>query len=182
MKKDSYMKTRTEIVDDKDNVLGTADYSEIYSKPLWHRISAILIFDENNNIFLQKRSKDKAIEPGKWDFSIAGHLDIGETYKMAAKREAKEELGISGIKIKEIKKFKMDKIVDYLFRKEFVMLYFSKMNKSEIDKFSLDKKEVEMTKFFKIDEIDKLTKTNKNDFTAAFLLIWPQIQKELEKL
>lgn len=32
---------------------------------------------------------------GKWDTSVGGHVDLGESVEMALKREAGEELGIS---------------------------------------------------------------------------------------
>ena len=38
---------------------------------------------------------DKDIQPGKWDTSVGGHLDLGETFYPAVRREMKEELGIN---------------------------------------------------------------------------------------
>ncbi len=45
-------------------------------------------------IILQQRSKNKDTYPLFWDVSVAGHIDFNETPKVAAQREAKEELGI----------------------------------------------------------------------------------------
>jgi isopentenyldiphosphate isomerase len=43
---------------------------------------------------LQKRSSRKRIQPGKWDSSVGGHVDPGESYEQAAERELAEELGV----------------------------------------------------------------------------------------
>ena len=38
---------------------------------------------------------NKDLRPGYWTASTSGHVDIGESYEQAAKRELKEELGIT---------------------------------------------------------------------------------------
>lgn len=59
-----------------------------------HRAVHIYVFDSAQNIYLQKRSLTKSIQPGKWDTSVGGHVDAGETFEQAAYREMKEELGL----------------------------------------------------------------------------------------
>ena len=53
------------------------------------------MFDEFGKLFLQHRSLSKDIQPGKWDTSVGGHIDFGETVEEALAREAREELGLS---------------------------------------------------------------------------------------
>lgn len=48
-------------------------------------------------VLLQKRSQDKDSFPGWLDTSSAGHLDPGEDFDRAARRELSEELGITGM-------------------------------------------------------------------------------------
>ena len=61
---------------------GTAPFTSSYSTP-------------PGELFLQKRSPWKDKHPNKWDSSAAGHLDAGEDYETAARRELSEELGLS---------------------------------------------------------------------------------------
>jgi isopentenyl-diphosphate delta-isomerase len=62
-----------------------------------HKIRAIIrvfVINKNNELLLQKRSQNMRIAPGCWDQSAGGHVDEGETFDAAAKRELKEELGV----------------------------------------------------------------------------------------
>lgn len=53
----------------------------------------ILIQDMNGKFLIQKRSDTKPTRPGEWDIT-AGAVDAGEDSRMAAIREAKEEVGL----------------------------------------------------------------------------------------
>ena len=46
-------------------------------------------------LLLQKRSAQKDSFPGLYDISAAGHLDPGEDFAAAARRELAEELGVT---------------------------------------------------------------------------------------
>jgi isopentenyldiphosphate isomerase len=89
---------RFDIVDDDDRVIGTALRSECHGNPaLVHRAAHVLVFNRAGELLLQKRSPHKDIQPGRWDTSVGGHLDPGESYLEAAIREMGEELGVSGL-------------------------------------------------------------------------------------
>jgi len=85
-----------EIVDENDRVIGTALRSHCHGNPaLIHRVAHVLVFNHAGELLLQKRSANKDVQPGKWDTSVGGHLDLGESYIAAACREMREELGIA---------------------------------------------------------------------------------------
>ena len=86
-----------DVVDKKDQVIDQATRREIHQKKLLHRSIHILVFNYQNEVFLQKRSMSKDENPGLWDTSSAGHVDSGETYDECAHRELWEELGIKTI-------------------------------------------------------------------------------------
>ena len=88
------------VVDENDVVIGRATRSECHTNPaLIHRVAHVLVFTSAGELFLQKRSLDKDIQPGKWDTSVGGHCDEGEDYLAAAYREMEEELGIKGVEL-----------------------------------------------------------------------------------
>ncbi len=87
-----------DIVDGHDRIVGQAPRSHCHGDPsLIHRVAHVLVFNPRGELLLQKRSNRKDIQPGRWDTSVGGHLDPGETYLEAATREMYEELGIAGI-------------------------------------------------------------------------------------
>lgn len=84
-----------DVVDDQDHVIGQCPRHEVHARNLRHRAVHILIQNNNGEWFLQKRSPWKDMNPSLWDSSAAGHVDAGETYLEAAKREVREELGLN---------------------------------------------------------------------------------------
>ncbi|MBI4778613.1 NUDIX domain-containing protein [Candidatus Desantisbacteria bacterium] len=92
------MKELFEIVDEQGNIIGQALREECHRNPcLLHRVSHVLVFNSQGSLYLQKRSINKDIQPGKWDTSVGGHLNEGETHEDAGVREMAEELGICGV-------------------------------------------------------------------------------------
>jgi len=84
-----------EVVNERGEVLRTLPRSQIHGNPsLLHRVVHVLVFDPEGRLILQKRSLDKDVAPGKWDTSVGGHVNAGETLAEALHREMKEELGI----------------------------------------------------------------------------------------
>lgn len=84
-----------DVVDEHDHILRRATRAEVHEQGLIHRAVHILVFNKNRDCLLQKRSMLKDRHPGVWDSSAAGHLDAGEDYETAARRELAEELGIT---------------------------------------------------------------------------------------
>lgn len=87
-----------ELVDEEDRVIGLASRAECHGNPaLIHRAVHVLLFNRRGDLLLQKRSRHKDIQPGRWDTSVGGHLAPGESYLEAARREMGEELGLTGL-------------------------------------------------------------------------------------
>jgi isopentenyldiphosphate isomerase len=85
-----------EVVDDEGRVIGTAPRSKCHGDPsLAHRSVHVFVRNRQGDLYLQKRSPAKDVQPGKWDTSVGGHLAPGETYEQAVVRELAEELGVS---------------------------------------------------------------------------------------
>ena len=84
-----------EIVDEQGRVLGLRPRRECHGDPaLIHQAVHLLVFNAAGDLFLQRRAKTKDIQPGKWDSSVGGHMQPGETPDQAVRREAEEELGL----------------------------------------------------------------------------------------
>lgn len=79
-----------DIVDEKNNVVGSVDVATAHNKKLMHRVVGVFVFDKNGNLYLQKGNKY-----GKLDLSVGGHVHQGEAYEKAAQREMLEEIGLT---------------------------------------------------------------------------------------
>lgn len=53
----------------------------------------VCLFGMDGRLLIQRRTMEKRIWPGRWDVSIGGGVDAGETSRQGAAREFWEELG-----------------------------------------------------------------------------------------
>lgn len=144
------------VVDDKDNILSHLPRAETHKKGLLHRTIGVVILNDKGELLLQKRSKNKDTFPGLYTISASGHVDQGESYDQAAKREINEEVGIKG-ELKFIKKV----INDHPEHRQIQAFYLIRNN----GPFKIQYEEVDEAKFFTIAEVKnmlpKLTPTVK---------------------
>lgn len=85
------------VVDEQGNITGAATRGECHNgSKLLHPVVHLHVFNPQGELYLQKRPEWKDIQPGRWDTAVGGHVDLGESVEMALKREAEEELGITG--------------------------------------------------------------------------------------
>ena len=83
-----------DIVDELDEVRGSANLRQCLEEGLLHRAVAVLVERGGGKFLLQQRSKADLWQPGKWTLSCTGHVKKGESYDEAARRELDEELGL----------------------------------------------------------------------------------------
>ncbi|MCP3925821.1 MAG: NUDIX domain-containing protein [Desulfobacterales bacterium] len=149
-----------DIVDKNDVVTGIAARSEVHGNPdLIHRVVHILVFNSKGELFLQKRSINKDIQPGKWDTSVGGHLDSGETYEEAGFREMKEELYIETDSIEFIHKYLHTNEIESEYVSTFLCVFDGVIKVCE--------NEIEEGRFFTLKEIEETKYSGK--FTPNFI-------------
>lgn len=85
------------LVNPQGEVIGQAARQECHQGPgKLHPVVHLHVFNSAGQIFLQKRSMNKDVFPGRWDTAVGGHIADAETPAEALKREASEEIGLSG--------------------------------------------------------------------------------------
>ncbi len=83
-----------DVVDELDRVVDARPRAEVHRRGLLHRAVHVFVFNRAGEVFLQKRSAAKDTAPGRWASSCSGHVDSGEDYGAAARRELGEEIGL----------------------------------------------------------------------------------------
>ncbi len=111
-------------------------------------VVGVVIFNSNNELLLQKRSKLKRVNPGKWGI-CGGKVDLGETTIEAGIRETFEEIGVS-LNKEDLEFLNMD-----VNEKLHFTVYYIKKD-VDTEKCNLQKEEVEEIKYFTIEEIQNL--------------------------
>lgn len=81
-----------DIVNEKDEIVGNAQYEKIHGEKLMHRVVSAILINDAGEILLQLRSADKSAYPLHWTFSVGGHVRHGEDYLQAIVREGEEEV------------------------------------------------------------------------------------------
>ncbi len=97
-----------DIVNDDDIVTGQETRSTIHQLGLQHRGVHVFLFADDGKLLIQERSKDRRQYPSAWDCSVSEHVKAGESYYDAAIRGIQEEMGLPGIRIQPIIKFRMN--------------------------------------------------------------------------
>ncbi|GHT62699.1 NTP pyrophosphohydrolase [Bacteroidia bacterium] len=147
------------LVDESGRVVGQATRSECHSgSKVLHPVVHLHVFNSRGELLLQKRAMDKDIQPGKWDTSVGGHVDFGESVESALYREVREELGIEDFTPEFLQSYVFESSIE----KELVYTY-----KTIYDgPFEFDKKEIDQIRFWSIAEIEN--DLGKSIFTPNF--------------
>ncbi len=97
-----------DLVDEDDTILDTLSRDEIYAKNLKYvRVVEGFIKNSKGQLWIPVRGSHKRIAPGGFDVGVGGHVEHGESYIEAFRKETIEELGwnIDEISYREIGKF-----------------------------------------------------------------------------
>ncbi len=153
-----------QIVDKDDNVIGAMPMKEAHKRGAIHRVARIMVENpKNKKILLQKRSQNMARWPNCWDNSAAGHVDEGEDYPVAAKRELSEEIGIKTNNLTEIGSYYNEVELG----KDLILKRFNKVYRffCEDTDFNVQKSEVSEVRWFTLEEIKNMIKDQPDKVT-----------------
>jgi 16S rRNA (adenine1518-N6/adenine1519-N6)-dimethyltransferase len=158
-----------DVVDENDVVQRAETRRVVHVNNLIHRAVHMILRDASGAILLQKRSMWKDRNPGLWDSSAAGHVDSGETYAEAARRELQEELGLPCPELTLIGKLTPCGETGWEFIEVFVGRHEGPVFPAPM--------ELETTAFFPIDQIRDWARNVPGDFSPVFLLCLPLLEK-----
>ena len=154
-----------DVVNERDEVIGQQERSEVHRLGLLHRAVHVLVFNAAGQVFLQKRSLTKDRQPGLWDSSASGHVDTGEDYDACAVREVREEIGLILAQTPQ-RLFKIDACQETGW--EFCWIYRAESE----GPFVLHPDEIETGAWFAPDAVTKWVSEKPEDFASCFALLW----------
>ena len=162
------MNNKVILVDLDNNKVGIEDKIEAHKKSLLHRAFSIFIFNQNKEILLQKRAKNKYHSALLWTNTCCSHQRDGETNIEAGTRRLSEEMGFTTA-LKEVTTFIYKAPFDNgLTEHEFdhVMTGFYEMDPV------INKEEVEAWKWMPVEAIKSDIESNSEIYTAWFKIIF----------
>ncbi len=154
------------VVDEYDRPIGLRPKEDVWERGLLHRVVMILAEDTQGRVLLQKRAPQVNLFPGAWDYSAAGHVDAGETYEAAARRETEEEIGLRDASFKALASWRSHDTFKGRILNRFNRLYRIRLDAA---KFDLQKSEVSEVRWFTLAEIQNLIETHPERLTPGLI-------------
>ena len=89
-----------DLVNIQDEIIGKKLRSTVYAEGLSNfRVVNAFLVNPQGQLWIPRRSLNKRLFPGGLDVSMGGHVESGETYEEAFKRELNEELNMKADEI-----------------------------------------------------------------------------------
>ena len=162
------MNRQVVLVNSRDQAIGKIDLLTAHQNPAQlHRAISIVIFNSQNQLLLQKRSRQKPLFPLFWSNTCCTHPQPGETSLQAANRRLFEEMGLK-TKLK------------FLYKFTYQAPYNSKLSEHELDSVFLgcsddqpqpNPQEAADFKYLTLDQINQDIKNHPKKYTPWFKLI-----------
>ena len=166
------------LVDKNDKKIGLMSKMEAHKKGALHRAFSIFIFNNKNELMLQKRNKNKYHSPGLWTNTCCSHQRDEESNISAGKRRLLEEMGFCA-ELNEIGSFiynirfdngLIEHELDYILVGKYKGNV--KMNPDEVDDW----------KWLSLDNIKDDIKINPDNYTEWFKIIIEDYYDQLKNL
>lgn len=157
------------IVNEKDEVIGAMDMMQAHQEGRLRRAARVFVLNEKGQVLLQRRS-ESVLHPLLLDQSVGGHVDEGESYHEAAKREMAEELGIDAVPLEEV-------VTSYRTEYHFNAIYRTRIHSQ--DEVSFDPDEVAGVTWYDPDELSVKVEQSPEEFTSSFPQVWRELRDKI---
>ena len=156
------------LVNHEDEKIGLMPKMEAHEKGLLHRAFSVFIFNDKNDLMLQRRALDKYHSPGLWTNTCCSHQRDGEDNVEAGKRRLMEEMGFE-TDLKEIVSFIYKAPFDNgLTEHEFDHVLVGNYNEAP----NINREEVAEWKWMPLEEVKEDIDINPSLYTAWFKIIF----------
>ena len=163
------------LINENDEVKGLMEKMQAHKTGLLHRAFSVFLFNNQGEMLLQKRAAHKYHSPNQWTNAVCSHPRDGESYKDAALRRLKEELGVEvEIDHKFFFIYKAD-VGDGLWEHELDHVFVGNYQ----GEFQLNAEEVSEVRYISQENLAKEMSENPENFTEWFKIILKEYQEHL---
>ncbi len=149
------------IVDENDQVVGQKNRDDMDYVNDICRVSVVWVTNSSGEVLIAQRKLTKKREPGVWGPSVAGTIEVGESYEQNAYKEVNEELGISDFTLVELAKVGASSSRSY-----FCQAYKTIVD-LPIEGFTLQEDEVEQVQWMSIDKLREDVEINPEKYLKS---------------
>ena len=161
------------LVDKNDQELSSMEKQEAHIKGLLHRAFSVFIFNDKNELLLQRRAIKKYHSGGLWTNTCCSHPRQKEKTLDAAKRRLVEEMGMRCDLKKQFDFIYKAKLDNNLYEHEFDHVFFGFSN----DLPQINTNEVEEYTYKTLEVIGNEIKTNPKKYTEWFKICFKEVIK-----
>ena len=149
-------------VDSNGKVIAVRAMSELKERDFCHNVSLIIPRAEGGRFLIAKRAKDKQPYPNTWVCGVGGKARSGENVEEAAIREMKEEIG---------RTYPLLFITRFFYNADSQRIFsiFTTTVDVPIDDLTLDPREIQYCKAFRLEEIMEMIDRSPADFAPTFI-------------
>ena len=164
------------LVDEHDVQTGTMEKMEVHQKALLHRAFSIFVFNDKDEILLQKRADKKYHSGGLWTNACCSHPQPGEETLTAAQIRLQEEMGFNT---------ELKKAFDFIYKAAFD----NGLTEHEFDHVLIgtyngtivpNAEEVSDYCFKSVEEIKNSIQSHPQKYTEWFKIAFPKMEAYLE--
>jgi len=165
------------LVNELDEPIGEMEKMEAHEKGLLHRAFSVFVFNDRNEMLLQKRASSKYHSGGLWSNTCCSHPRDGETTVEAGTRRLVEEMGFS-VPMEEVFSFIYRAELDNsLTEHEFDHVLIGRYNEAPVP----NPDEVEDWKYIDIDALAKDITASPKNYTEWFKIIFDRVRGVLNE-
>ena len=161
------------LVDKNDKEVGSMEKQEAHIKGLLHRAFSVFIFNDKNELLLQRRALKKYHSGGLWTNTCCSHPRKNETTLDAANRRLVEEMGMRCIIKKQFDFIYKAQLDNNLYEHEFDHVFFGFSNEQP----QINTEEVEEYTYKTLEDIGNEIKTTPEKYTEWFKICLKEVIK-----
>lgn len=163
------------LVNKEDEQIGLMEKMEAHQKGYLHRAFSVFVFNDNNELLLQKRAVQKYHSGGLWTNTCCSHPRVGESLVAAGTRRMEEEMGFTCT---------MDPVFSFIYKAELD----NNLIEHELDHILIGKynqapvpnpDEVADWKYIDLDLLTADLEANPQNYTVWFKLVFDQVKAHL---